>query len=108
MGARQLLEYVILRSQIVDVGGAIRGTILMEIERDSRIEQQASRPLTPTEGVGAAHPVHQFGGDRRAELVARKGLERTGVPRPLLEHLARRLDEVPLGLDATQGDPLAA
>ncbi len=34
--------------------------------------------------------------------------EHVGVPGPLLEHLARRLDEVPLGRDAGEAHPLGA
>ena len=40
-----------------------------------------------------------------ADGVAGEGGEDVGVPGPLLEHLARRLDEVPLGGDAGEAHP---
>ena len=57
--------------------------------------------------VGAAHRGDQVGRDRLAVGVAGEGGQHVGVPRPLLEHLARRLDEVPLGGDAGEAEPLA-
>ena len=51
--------------------------------------------------------VHQVGRDRLAGRVGREAAQHLGVPRPLLEHLARRLDEVPLGRDAGEAGPLA-
>ncbi len=55
--------------------------------------------------VGAAHGGDQLGRDRLAVGVAGEGREHVGVPCPLLEHLARRLDEVPLGRDAGEPEP---
>ena len=40
-------------------------------------------------------------------VVAREGRQHVGVPGPLLQHLAGRLDEVPLGGDAGEAGPLA-
>ena len=57
------------------------------------------------EVVGRAHPLDQVGRDRLAGRVGREGLQDVGVPGPLLEHLARRLDEVPLGGDAGEPGP---
>ena len=59
------------------------------------------------EVVGTAHRRDQVGRDRLAGLVAGEGRQDTCVPGPLLEHLARRLDEVPLGRDAGEARPLA-
>ena len=60
--------------------------------------KSSARRIRATSSAGIGSP---------ASLRA-KVAQHVGVPRPLLEHLARRLDEVPLGGDAGEPHPLLA
>ena len=63
-------------------------------------------PQPLPELIRGLHPLHHLGGDELAGLVVpREGVQRARVPRPLLQHLRRRLHEVPLGGDPADAGP---
>ena len=107
--ARHVRERRVLLLQPLDLGELIerRRIGAVEAERDRRVEDLLHGRGAEAELVGAPHlrrrarrgitsPVSWWRANRASVVVA---------PRPLLEHLRRRLDEVPLGRDAALRDP---
>ena len=80
----------------------------VEVVGQRGVEHLGAGVVALAEVVGPAHRLDELGGDGLAVGVAGEGGEDVGVPGPLLEHLARRLDEVPLGRDAREAHPLGA
>ena len=95
-----------MRHQLAQPRGEVVGLVDVEVVGQRRVEHLRARVVALAEVVGAPHRLDQLGRDRLARGVAGEGREHVGVPRPLLEHLARRLDEVPLGRDTGEPDPL--
>ena len=82
------------------------GSRLCSSRLERRVEHLLPHVEPLAELVGGLHPLHQLGRDRLAGLVVLgERLQRLGRPDPLLEHLRRRLDEVPLGRDARDAGP---
>ena len=84
------------------------GAVGVEPVRHRGVEHLGARVVALAEVVGPLHRGDQVGRDRLAVGVLREGLQHAGVPGPLLEQLARRLDEVPLGGHAGEPAPVGA
>ena len=83
------------------------GIAVVETERSGSVEHLLPDAQPLAKLVGRAHAIDQRRRDRLAGLdVARETPQDRGVPAPFLQHLRRRLHEVPFGPHA--GDPLPA
>ena len=103
---RDVAEEVVRRLQLAHVRGEVVGHVLVQPVGQRRVEHLGARVGAPcrtrrprascaTSSRGIGSP-SAFGRERPQHV---------GVPGPLLEHLRRRLDEVPLGGDAGEPGP---
>src|SRR3546814_322826 len=93
-------------SSDLDPRGQVIGTLDVQDVGDGGVVALGPGQESLAELLPVTHPGDQARGDRRTRLVGGEGGQHVRVPGPLLEHLAGRLDEVPLGGDPGEPDPL--
>ncbi|MPM40639.1 hypothetical protein SDC9_87283 [bioreactor metagenome] len=92
--------------QLLHPGSEVGHVVGVQVVRQGGVEHLGAGVVALAEVLRATHPFDQVRGDRHARLVGGEGGEHRRVPGPLLEQLAGRLDEVPLGGDPGEPHPL--
>ena len=96
----------VLRSELLHPRGQIGGAFEMEPVGDRGVVHLRAREVRPAELLGRPHPLDEVLGDRVAGGVGGERTQHRRVPRPFLEHLRRRLHEVPLGRHPGEAHPV--